>query len=163
MRAFHSHIARQYGAWNGRAPTRSAIRQLHFLNILIFALPSTMPTPAWCPFPLKRHLLNSVHQPNPKQINPVVSGSIMVRVPATNQTKKPATPATSVVSAPKITQCCSTRKEEILSCPQIQRDYMILIFTQLTTFRTWTVLRFILPRLLLSTAWHWFLRLSNTF
>lgn len=147
-----------YGVWNGRAPTRSAIRQLHFLNILIFALPSTMSTPAWFPFPIKLHLLNSVHQSNPKQINPVVSGTTMVRVPATNQIKKPSTPTTSVASAPKITRCCSARKEETLSRPQIQRDYMNLIFTQLTTFRTSTVLRFILW-----TAWHRFLRLSNTF
>ena len=149
-----------YGVWNGRAPTRSAIRQLHILNILIFALPNTMSMPTWFKFPIKLHLLNSVHQSNPKQINPVVSGTTMVRVPATNQIKKPSTPATSVVSAPKITQCCSARKEEILSRLKIRRDYMKpmnLIFTQITTFLTSTVLRFILR-----TDYR-FLRLSNTF
>ena len=71
----------------------------------------------------------------------------MVRVLATNQTKTPSTLATNVVSAPKITQRCNARKGETLSRPQIRRDYMILIYTQLTMLRTWTDLRFILPRL----------------
>ena len=61
-------------------------------------------------------------------------------VPATNQTKKPSTPTTNVVSAPKITQCSSARKEEILFRPQIQHDYMILIFMQLLPVLSFIVL-----------------------
>lgn len=138
-----------YGAWNGRAPTRSVTRQLHFLNIPIFVLPSTMPTPARSSFHIKCHLLTSVHQPNLKQIKPVVSGTITVRVPATNPTKKLSMSVTSVGSAPKITRCCSAQKEEILFRPQIRCDYLMLITTQGTIFQAWTVLQFILPRLLL--------------
>ena len=138
-----------YGAWNGRAPMRSGIRQSHFLNIQIFALHNQVLMSARFLLPFKLYLLTSVYQSNQRQTKPVASGTITVRVLATNQIKKPSTLATNIVSAPKITQCCSARKGEILSHPQIRRDYMILIYTQFTTPRTRTDLRFILPRLLL--------------
>lgn len=138
-----------YGAWNGRAPMRSGIRQSHFLNIQIFALHSKVPMSAWFLLPFKLLLLTSGHQLNQRQTKPVASGTITVRVLATNQTKKPSALATNVVSAPKITQCCNAQKGETLSHPQIRRDYMILIYTKLTIPRTRTVLRFIpLPFLL---------------
>lgn len=131
-----SHGKSNYGAWNGRAPMRSVIRQSHFLNIQIFARHNKVPMPARFLLPFNLHLLTSGHQSNQRQTKPVVSGTITVRVLATNQTKKSSTLATNVVSAPKITQCCIARKGEILSHPQIRRDYTTLIYTKLTTSRT---------------------------
>ena len=141
-----------YGAWNGRAAMRSGIRQLHFLNIQIFALHIRVQTSAWFLFPCKPHHLTSGHQSNQRQTKPVASGIITVRALATNQTKTPSTLATNVVFAPKITQCCNARRGETLSRPKIRRDYMVSSVTPVTMLPTWSDLWFILPLLPLQQA-----------
>ena len=144
------------------------LRHSHYISIVhyesvisipIFALLSTVPTSTQYLLPFRHLQINCVHQQNPKHKNPVVNGTTTARVLVTNQTKMSSMSVTNVASVPRSIQCYTAQKGEILSSlRKIHFDYMTLHNNQLRSFRTWTVLRLMLSRLLTRTAWPLFHR-----